>query len=154
TVPFLYPGCLVEMDMLQAESKDTSFFTKLMITSVSHEVDILGNYKGSFEAIGADTGFLPRQDYVLPKADAQVAEVLSNADPMGQGRVQVKMDAQQGDEQSEWIRVVVPDAGGTDRVTQTRGHVFIPEAGDQVMVGFVHQHPDRPFVMGGVFHGR
>lgn len=154
TVPFLYPGCLVEMDMLQAESKDTSFFTKLMITSVSHEVDILGNYKGSFEAIGADTGFLPRQEYVLPKADAQVAEVLSNADPMGQGRVQVKMDWQQGDEQSEWIRVVMPDAGGTDRVTQNRGHVFIPEAGDQVMVGFVHQHPDRPFVMGGIFHGR
>ncbi len=153
TVPFLYPGCVVEMDMLQAESRDTSFFTKLMITSVSHEVDILGNYKGSFEAVGADTGFLPRQEYTLPKADAQVAEVLSNADPMGQGRVQVKMDWQQGDEQSEWIRVVMPDAGGTDRVNQNRGHVFIPETGDQVMVGFVHQHPDRPFVMGGIFHG-
>lgn len=153
TVPFLYPGCLVEMEMLQAGTKDTSYFTKLMITSITHEVDILGNYKGSFEAIGADTGFLPRQDYVLPKAEAQVAQVLSNADPMGQGRVQVKMDWQQGDEQSEWIRVVMPDAGGTDRISQNRGHVFIPEAGDQVMVGFVHQHPDRPFVMGGIFHG-
>lgn len=154
TVPFLYPGCVVEMDMLQAEGKNTSFFTRLMITSVSHDVDILGNYKGSFEAIGADTGFLPQQEYTLPKAETQVAEVLSNADPMGQGRVQVRMDWQQGDEQSEWIRVVMPDAGGTDRVSQNRGHVFIPEAGDQVMVGFVHQHPDRPFVMGGIFHGR
>ena len=26
--------------------------------------------------------------------------------------------------------------------------------GDQVMVGFVHNHPDRPFVMGGMFHGQ
>ena len=29
----------------------------------------------------------------------------------------------------------------------------IPEVGDQVVVNFVHQHPDRPFVMGGMFHG-
>ncbi|WP_373287835.1 phage baseplate assembly protein V [Pedobacter psychrotolerans] len=29
----------------------------------------------------------------------------------------------------------------------------IPEVGDQVMLGFVHNHPDRPFVMGGMFHG-
>ncbi|MDV3899544.1 Vgr family protein, partial [Elizabethkingia anophelis] len=33
------------------------------------------------------------------------------------------------------------------------GYVAIPEVGDQVMVGFVHNHPDRPFVMGGIFHG-
>ena len=46
-----------------------------------------------------------------------------------------------------------PDAGGTDQVSQNRGYVAIPEIGDQVMVGFVHNHPDRPFVMGGMFHG-
>ena len=46
-----------------------------------------------------------------------------------------------------------PDAGGTDQVSQNRGYVAIPEVGDQVMVGFVHNHPDRPFVMGGMFHG-
>ena len=47
-----------------------------------------------------------------------------------------------------------PDAGGTDQVSQNRGYVAIPEVGDQVMVGFVHNHPDRPFVMGGMFHGQ
>ena len=47
-----------------------------------------------------------------------------------------------------------PDAGGTDQVSQNRGYVAIPEVGDQVMVGFVHKHPDRPFVMGGMFHGQ
>lgn len=46
-----------------------------------------------------------------------------------------------------------PDAGGTDQVSQNRGYVAIPEVGDQVMVGFVHNHPDRSFVMGGMFHG-
>ena len=47
-----------------------------------------------------------------------------------------------------------PDAGGTDQVSQNGGYVAIPEVGDQVMVGFVHNHPDRPFVMGGMFHGQ
>ncbi|KUJ52748.1 hypothetical protein AR685_07060 [Chryseobacterium sp. JAH] len=47
-----------------------------------------------------------------------------------------------------------PDAGGTDQITQNRGYVAIPEVGDQVMVNFVHNHPDRPFVMGGMFHGQ
>lgn len=41
----------------------------------------------------------------------------------------------------------------TGAITQNRGYVAIPEVGDQVMVGFVHNHPDRPFVMGGMFHG-
>ncbi|WP_394334052.1 phage baseplate assembly protein V [Chryseobacterium polytrichastri] len=30
---------------------------------------------------------------------------------------------------------------------------FISEVEDQVMVNFQHGHPDRPFVMGGMFHG-
>lgn len=46
-----------------------------------------------------------------------------------------------------------PDAGGTVQVSQNRGYVAISEVGDQVMVGIVHNHPDRPFVMGGMFHG-
>ena len=54
---------------------------------------------------------------------------------------------------TDFIRMMSPDAGGTDQVSQNRGYVAIPEVGDQVMVGFVHNHPDRPFVMGGMFHG-
>ncbi|WP_435524748.1 phage baseplate assembly protein V, partial [Chryseobacterium indoltheticum] len=41
----------------------------------------------------------------------------------------------------------------TDQITQNRGYVAIPEVGDQVMVNFVHNHPDRPFVMGECFMG-
>lgn len=47
-----------------------------------------------------------------------------------------------------------PDAGSSDAVSENRGFVFIPEVGDQVMVGFVHNHPDRPFVMGGLYYGK
>ncbi|MDV3724821.1 Vgr family protein [Elizabethkingia anophelis] len=152
TVPFLYPGCVADIKMRKADSNETSYFTKVMITEVNHEIDTLGHYTGNFVAIAADTGFLPKAEFTIPTALPQIATVISNADAEGQGRVQVKFDWQLNDT-TNFIRVMSPDAGGTDQITQNRGYVAIPEVGDQVMVNFQHGHPDRPFVMGGMFHG-
>ncbi|MGE8432096.1 type VI secretion system Vgr family protein [Chryseobacterium joostei] len=152
TIPFLYPGCVADINMRQTDSNKTSYFTKLMMTEVIHEVDALGRYKGRFEAIASDTGYIPTPDFIVPIAEPQIATVISNTDPLGQGRITVRFDWQLHDT-TNFIRMMSPDAGGTDQITQNRGYVAIPEVGDQVMVGFVHNHPDRPFVMGGMFHG-
>lgn len=152
TMPFLYPGCTADLYLRKPDSSKTGYFTKLMMTEVTHEIDTLGHYKGSFEAIASDTGFIPKPEFKTPFAETQPAVVVSNEDPLGQGRVQVKF-LWQLNETTDFIRVMSPDAGGTDQITQNRGYVAIPEVGDQVMVGFVHNHPDRPFVMGGMFHG-
>lgn len=153
TVPFLYPGCAADIEMRKTDTNQTSYFTKLMITDVIHEVDARGYYTGSFEAIAADSGYIPRPEFETPKAEAQFAKVVSNTDPLNQGRVQVQFDWQQGQDKSEFIRVMTPDAGSSDKVNKNRGFMAIPEVGDQVVVNFVHQNPDRPFVMGGMFHG-
>lgn len=153
TVPFLYPGCIADIEMRKTDTNDTSYFTKLMITNVTHEVDARGYYDGHFEAIAADTGFIPRPEFHLPKAEPQFAKVISNTDPLNQGRVQVQFDWQNGNSITEFIRVMSPDAGSSDKVNKNRGFMSVPEVGDQVIVNFVHQHPDRPFVMGGMFHG-
>jgi uncharacterized protein involved in type VI secretion and phage assembly len=153
TVPFLYPGCTADIEMRKSSTNETSYFTKLMIVEVTHEVDARGYYDGKFEAIAADTGFLPRPEFETPRAEAQFAKVISNTDPINQGRVQVQFDWQNGPDSTEFIRVMSPDAGSSDKVNKNRGFMSIPEVGDQVIVNFVHQHPDRPFVMGGMFHG-
>ncbi|WP_394801205.1 type VI secretion system Vgr family protein [Chryseobacterium gwangjuense] len=153
TVPFLYPGCIADIEMRKTDTNDTSYFTKLMITNVIHEVDARGYYDGHFEAIAADTGYIPRPEFHLPKAEPQFAKVISNTDPLNQGRVQVQFDWQSGNSTTEFIRVMSPDAGSSDKVNKNRGFMSVPEVGDQVIVSFVHQHPDRPFVMGGMFHG-
>ncbi|MDN5396155.1 MAG: phage baseplate assembly protein V [Chryseobacterium sp.] len=153
TVPFLYIGCVADLAMRKTDSNDTSHFTTLMVTEVSHEVDARGYYTGSFEAIAEGTGFMPKPDFEMPKAEPQVATVISNADPLNQGRVQVRFDWQVNDT-THFIRVMSPDAGGTDAITQNRGFVAIPEIGDQVMVGFEYHNPDFPFAMGGMFHGK
>lgn len=153
TVPFLYPGCIADVEMRKTDTNDTSFFTKLMLTEVTHEVDARGYYEGSFEAIASDTGFIPRPEFIVPIAEPQFGKVISNTDPLNQGRVQVQLDWQSGQDSTEFIRVMSPDAGSSDKVNKNRGFMSIPEVGDQVIVNFVHLHPDRPFVMGGMFHG-
>ncbi|AYN01639.1 type VI secretion system Vgr family protein [Chryseobacterium sp. 3008163] len=154
TVPFLYPGCAADIEMRQSDTNQTSYFTKLLMIEVSHEVDARGYYTGNFEAIAADCGYIPRPEFESPRADAQFAKVISNTDPLNQGRVQIQFDWQSGQDTSEFIRVMTPDAGGSDKVSKNRGFMAIPEVGDQVVVNFAHQHPDRPFVMGGMFHGQ
>jgi type VI secretion system secreted protein VgrG len=68
--------------------------------------------------------------------------------------VRVQMLWQQDTNQkSDWIRVMTPDAGGTGEVSKNRGHVFVPEQGDQVLIGFRYSDPSRPFVLGSLFHG-
>ncbi|PQA91161.1 Vgr family protein [Chryseobacterium shigense] len=152
TLPFLYIGCVADIDMRKQDSNQTSHFTTLMITEVSHEVDARGYYTGSFEAIAEGTGFMPKPDFIMPKAEPQVATVISNIDPLNQGRIQVQFDWQLNDT-THFIRMMSPDAGGTDAVSQNRGFVAVPEIGDQVMVNFEYHNPDFPFAMGGMFHG-
>ncbi|REC44337.1 type VI secretion system Vgr family protein [Chryseobacterium sp. 5_R23647] len=152
TVPFLYIGCVADIEMRKPDSNETSYFTKLMMTEVSHEVNARGYYTGSFEAIAEGTGFMPKPDFVIPKAEPQVATVISNIDPLNQGRIQVQFNWQLNDT-THFIRMMSPDAGGTDVISQNRGFVAVPEIGDQVMVGFEYHNPDFPFAMGGMFHG-
>ncbi|SIS63564.1 Uncharacterized conserved protein, implicated in type VI secretion and phage assembly, partial [Chryseobacterium shigense] len=122
TLPFLYIGCVADIDMRKQDSNQTSHFTTLMITEVSHEVDARGYYTGSFESIAEGTGFMPKPDFIMPKAEPQVATVISNTDPLNQGRIQVQFDWQLNDT-THFIRMMSPDAGGTDAVSQNRGFV-------------------------------
>jgi type VI secretion system secreted protein VgrG len=154
TVPFLYPGCPVDLEMRKQETNDTSYFTKILMTEICHDVDARGYYTGNFKAIAADCEYIPRPEFEIPRAEPQFAKVISNTDPLNQGRVQVQFDWQNGPLATEFIRVMTPDAGASDKVSKNRGFMAIPEVGDQVIVNFVHQHPDRPFVMGGMFHGQ
>ena len=49
TVPFLHPGCVVDVQMRKVDTNESSYFTKIMVTEAEHEIDTLGHYKGSFK---------------------------------------------------------------------------------------------------------
>jgi type VI secretion system secreted protein VgrG len=61
---------------------------------------------------------------------------------------------QESGENTDWLRVMTPDAGTSDERSKNRGFVFIPEIGDQVLVCFRYNDADRPFVLGSIFHGK
>ena len=110
-------------------------------------------YKNRFKAIPATIKALPSPKVRMPLAETQMATVLSNADPEGKGRVRVRMNWQTDGMQTGWVRVMTPDGGSSSDVKSNRGFVFIPEVGDQVLLGFRHGDPARPYVMGSLFNG-
>ena len=125
-----------------------------IITEMMHYADEPGSYRCTFRAIPASVYTLPTAGVTLPVAEPQMATVVSNKDPQGHGRVQVRMNWQVKGMKTSWIRVLTPDAGSSDKVSSNRGFVFIPEEGDQVMIGFHYNDPNRPYVQGSLFNGK
>ena len=124
-----------------------------LIVDIEHSVGEGNYYANRFRAVSSGVRSLPLPDVDLAVAETQTARVTSNADPEGKGRVQVRMNWQTGNMHTDWIRVMTPDGGGSESVSANRGFVFIPEVGDHVLVGFRHNDPNRPYVMGSLFNG-
>lgn len=153
--PKLKLGNVIKLKVSQkglgAGSKDHGEY---MITKLEHHIAGIGTYTNSFEAIPASSQPLSFE-VPQPSAETQIATVVDNADPEGLGRVRVQMLWQRSKgQQTDWIRVMTGDAGNSGQVSKNRGSVFIPEIGDQVMVGFRYNDPNRPFVLGSLFHGQ
>ena len=125
-----------------------------LIIDIEHSVDEGNYYANKFRAIPSGVQSLPLPDVELAVAETQMARVTSNADPEGKGRVQVQMNWQTGNMHTDWIRGLTPDGGSSDNVGANRGFVFIPEVGDHVLVGFRHNDPNRPYIMGSLFNGK
>lgn len=122
------------------------------VIELVHKVDKSGNYSNHFVATPEKSEFVTQRYLGVVKAYPEMAYVKSNKDPKNLGRVQVQFEWQkQVGKNTNWIRVQTPDAGGTGR--ENRGMVFIPEDGDQVMIGYEFGDPNRPYVMGSVFSG-
>ena len=144
----LYSSFLERVGNISKES-----LGNFIIIEITHEVSQGSYYKNRFKAIPATIKALPSPKVRMPLAETQMATVLSNADPQGKGRVRVRMNWQTDGMQTGWVRVMTPDGGSSSDVKSNRGFVFIPEVGDQVLLGFRHGDPARPYVMGSLFNG-
>lgn len=150
-------GSIVDISMSIRNLNDfsTEDFGKFLVTSVSHKIDGVGRYGNTFQAIPADTERVPVSKIQKPQPDMQLADVISNNDPNSHGRIKVKFKwACNNNDTTEWLRVLTPDAGQSEKVSKNRGVVFIPEVGDQVIVGFEEGNIAKPFVLGSVYHGK
>jgi uncharacterized protein involved in type VI secretion and phage assembly len=83
-----------------------------------------------------------------PLAGVVSAIVTNTKDPDELGRVKVKFPVLSDTYESWWARVVQLGAGGS------RGTVWLPEVGDEVLVAFSQDSMQQPYVVGGIYNGQ
>jgi uncharacterized protein involved in type VI secretion and phage assembly len=76
-----------------------------------------------------------------------VGIVTNNKDDESGGRVKVKFPWL-GEQESHWARLATPMAGAG------RGFYFLPEVGDEVLVGLDHGDINHAYVIGALWNGR
>lgn len=123
-------------------------FGEYTVISVTHHCDGQGNYSNEFIAIPASIKMPPPTIYADPHCETQSAMVTDNHDPNGLGRVKVKFHWMDGSEKTPWVRVTSPHAGGG------KGGFFMPEKGEEVIVGFEGDQAEKPYVIGAVYNGK
>ena len=147
--PHLRIGNKVNIKAPKAGQDGEIDYGEYIITSLSHFCDNTMNYHNSFEGIPADAKIPAYTDpCAIPRCETQSAVVKDNNDPDKLGRVRVKFFWQEENMLSPWLRPVNVYAGAE------RGLYFIPETGDEVLVGFEGGNAEKPFMMGSMYHGK
>lgn len=118
------------------------------VTRVTHSNNENGDYMNEFEALTSEIEAYPFTNITAtPQSEMQTAVVKENSDPDGMGRLKVQFSWQQDlGETTPWIRVMAPHAGGD------KGFHFMPEVGEEVVIGFEGGNAERPFVMGSLYN--
>ena len=133
-------GSIVKLDKLHHSGE-------FIVTRITHSCFDAKSYSNHFIAIPKDSLFPSGINIKYPKIQECSGIVADNNDPEKLGRVKVLFDWST-DVQSPWLRMVVPHTG------DNRGFYFVPEVGDEVMVGFEMGNPDYPHVLGSLYNGK
>jgi Rhs element Vgr protein len=144
----LTPGSKIKIKALKSDGGEIDY-GEYIVTSVTHSSDSTMNYQNSFEAIPAEAKV---PDYstplAIPYCETQTAVVMDNNDPDKLGRIRVKFHWQENNVMSPWLRIANTYSGNNN------GFYFIPEVGDEVIVGFEGGNAEKPFVIGSLYHGK
>jgi uncharacterized protein involved in type VI secretion and phage assembly len=131
---------------------------KALVTGVRHRLDSHGfmtdlQFGLAPEPVARlpDIAGIPAGGLLPPISGLHLGTIAKSSaeDPEGLGKVQVMVSSVLTDPpQALWARVASPDAGGG------RGFCFMPEAGDEVLVGFLSSDPRHPVVLGRLWGGK
>ena len=144
--PGLQLGGAVNIQGTNVYSLSNEAYGDYTLISVNHYCDGQGNYSNDFVAIPASVKMPPVTQYGEPHCETQSALVTDNHDQKGLGRVRVKFHWMGDGEKSPWLRVTSPHGGSG------KGMFFVPEVGEEVIVGFEGDSPIKPYVIGTVYH--
>lgn len=132
------------------ESRDVEQ-RSLKVIGINHSFDYRQEYSNSFVAIPVACDYPSYSDAdMFVSASPQRAKVVDNKDEQMLGRVRVQFpwqEIQSKDMKTPWLRIAVPYSG------QNKGQQFVPEIGEEVMVGFEMDNAERPYIIGALYNG-
>jgi uncharacterized protein involved in type VI secretion and phage assembly len=144
----LKPGTQIELKGLGARFNGNAW-----IAGVRHAVEG-GDWRTTLEFGLAPDWFAEANRDVSPAPAAaqrpgvsglEIATVLkTDADPDGERRVQVSMPLRKDGAQGAWVRIASPFA------SNGFGMEFLPEVGDEVVLGFLSGDPDSAILLGSL----
>jgi Rhs element Vgr protein len=142
--PGVSPG-----DQVELQGFGQAYNNSCTVTSVMMEL-AQGNFTTAIE-VGLSQGLLEplldhdNRDALKTTNGLHCGVVLQlEGDPNGEYRILVNLPMYHADGEGVWARVCTLDAG------DGRGSFFMPEIGDEVIVGFLGQDPRFPIVLGMV----
>jgi len=149
-------GDLQLMDLVELAGFGDRFDGNALVTGLRHTIDG-GGWRTDIRlglppdlfARNEDILAIPAQG-LLPAARALSIGIVADYsdDPDGEYRVKVELPGVAGGEKNLWARLASPEAGGK------RGYFFRPDAGDEVVLGFLADDPRKPVILGALFSSK
>lgn len=142
------PGKLIEV-----AGVGSRFNGEVFVSGVLHSIAD-GNWLTEVEFGMAPEWFAERRDLAAPPAAGllpgveglQIGVVMKlDQDPEGQHKVQVKVPVMQAETEGVWARLA--KFYGSDGI----GAFFIPEVGDEVLLGYLNHDPSHPVILGSLY---
>lgn len=145
------PGSFVQVHNYSGkQGKETKeAMGEFCVLDMDHFLDNNGDYWNLFTACPGKLVQAPVQKPASRlAARPQLAHVRDNNDPEGLGRVRVQFLWQAENEKTPWIPCTTLSGGNGTSI------YFVPETEELVWVGFENDHPEHPFVLGSLYHGK
>jgi len=142
----IQPGMLVNLNGL-----GDRFNGKAYVSAVRHEINSknwettveLGLSPNWFHQEHTDISDTPANGLLPAVNGLQIGLITQlEEDPEGEARILVRIPMIDAAEEGIWTRIARPDAG------ENRGIFFLPEIGDEVVLGFLNDDPRNPIILG------
>ncbi len=143
------PGTLIELDGVGRH-----FNGKVFVSSVNHLITASGNWISEAGFGLPPDWFAEQRDLAAPPASGwlpgveglQIGIVMKlDEDPNRQSRVQVKLPVMQAQTEGVWARLA------NFHASNAIGAFFVPEIGDEVVLGYLNNDPANPVVLGSLY---
>ncbi|MBV8659985.1 MAG: type VI secretion system tip protein VgrG [Burkholderiales bacterium] len=142
------PGCLIEAVGVGARFKGPVFVSAvehrmtngMWTTEVQFGLDPVWQVELPDVMAPVNGGLLPGV------TGLQIGVVMKlDEDPLGEQRIQVKLPVMQAETEGIWARLLQPYA------SNAFGFFFLPEVGDEVLIGYLNDDPCHPMVLGSLY---